>query len=181
MRPDEDARSRKQVESLCCNVFRLLDWENLSNWQKPVSVLEEQFGCPTAFLSKLVFNKVRRAGLSICFYLFESFVLLLTHKYFYVLLWKPWFWKFWSLFWNQRKGDAVFCCDSVLSLLGMWLFKNFYVVFLSGWDTEPNSIFHRKKTVQKMACKPNINLVIADLIYWWSDSFLSSQVLKVNA
>lgn len=84
--PDEVARSRKQVESLCCNVFRLLDWENLSNWQKPVSVLEEQFGCPTAFLSKLVFNKVRRAGLSICFYLFVSFVLLLTHKYFYVLL-----------------------------------------------------------------------------------------------
>lgn len=28
-----------------------------------------------------------------------------------------------------------------------------------------NSIFHRKKTVQKTACKPNINLVIADLIY----------------
>lgn len=71
---------------------------------------------------------------------------------------------------KSEKRDAVFCCDSVLSLLGMWLFlKKFYVVFLSGWDTEPNSIFHRKKTVQKTACKPNINLVIADLIYWWSD------------
>lgn len=85
-----------------------------------------------------------------------------------------------GLYFEIREKGTLYSAV-VLSLLGMWLFKNFYVVFLSGWDTEPNSIFHRKKTVQKMACKPNINLVIADLIYWWSDSFLSSQVLKVNA
>lgn len=46
----------------------------------------------------------------------------------------------------REKG---FCCDLVLSLLDWTVtgrfILHFYVVFLSGWDTEPKPIFHRKK------------------------------------
>lgn len=149
MRPDEDARSRKQVESLFCNLFRLLDWENISNWQKPISVIEEQFGCPTAFLStslqsspKLVFNKVQRAGLSICLVICEFYPSFNTHIFLCFTL-KTLILKVLVFILKSEKrllDHPKGCC--ILLWFGAFTirledFFFFYVVFLSGWDTEP--------------------------------------------